>query len=124
MNREYPKPRRHAEKIQKLVDSVLNSNGDSAPAIRLAVEQIAAARAGRPSRTGGQLPAEIVNYVDKVDRNAHKVTDADIEALRAVGFTEDAIFELTICAALGAGLARLKRGLAAMKGGADAAQKD
>jgi alkylhydroperoxidase family enzyme len=46
-----------------------------------------------------------------VRRHAYKVTDAQIEALRAADFSEDDIFELTVAAAVGAGLDRLDAGL-------------
>lgn len=124
MKKEYQKPGRHDEKIQTLIDSVLNGSGDSNPELRRAVEQRAAAHASRQSGGGGLLPQEVGSYVDKIARHAYKVTDADIEALRDAGYSEDAIFELTLSAALGAGMARLERGLAAMKGGVDAAQED
>jgi alkylhydroperoxidase/carboxymuconolactone decarboxylase family protein YurZ len=46
-----------------------------------------------------------------------------IEALRNAGYSEEAIFEMTLSAAIGAGQARLERGLAALKGVQDAAQE-
>ncbi len=115
------KLRQHVAKIQTLVDSVLNSRGDSDPELRRAVEQSAAAHNGRLPEGGVQLPPELAGYVDKIARHAYKVTDEDIESLRDAGLSEDAIFELTLCAALGAGMVRLERGMAAMKGGDDAA---
>ena len=117
------KPRRHAEKIQSLVENVLHSRGDSDPELRRAVENQAAIHAGRLQGGSPRLPQELGNYVDKVARHAFKVTDADIEALRDIGYSEDAIFELTISAALGAGIARFDRAMAAMKGGANATEK-
>jgi alkylhydroperoxidase family enzyme len=121
MNDSASKLRRHAGKIQTLVDSVLNSRGDSDPELRRAVEQRAAAHAGCSSGSDVQLAEELVTYVDKIARHAYKVIDADIEALRDAGYSEDAIFELTLSAALGAGIARLKCGITAMKGDPDAA---
>jgi len=47
-------------------------------------------------------------YIDKVARNAYKIIDEDIEALKSLGFTEDEIFELTIVAAFSAGETRVK----------------
>ena len=44
------------------------------------------------------------------------MTDADMDALRKAGYSEDAIFDITASAAVGAGLGRLERGLAALKG--------
>ena len=116
-------PRRHAGKIQSLLDSVLNSRGDSDPELRRALEHQAATHAGRLPEGGPLLPQELSNYVDKVARHAFKVTDADIETLRDAGYSEDAIFELTLCAAIGAGIARLDRAIAAMKGDVNALKK-
>ena len=117
------KLRRHAGKIQSLVDSLLNSRGDSDPELRRAVEHQAAIHAGRLPQGGPRLPQKLSTYVDKVARHAFKVTDADIETLRDAGYSEDAIFELTLCAALGAGIARLDRAIAAMKGDVNAPKK-
>jgi len=66
----------------------------------------------------------LATYVKKVALYAYKTTEEDIEALRRAGYSEDAIFEITVSAALGAGMIRLEQGLAAMKGDTDAAQKD
>ncbi len=55
--------------------------------------------------------------MDKVARQAYKVTDDDIAALRQAGYSLDTIFEVTLSAALGAGMSRLERGLAVLKGG-------
>jgi alkylhydroperoxidase family enzyme len=54
------------------------------------------------------LPEPAQRYVDKVHRHAYRVVDADVEVLRDAGWSEEAIFELTIAAALGAGLRRLE----------------
>ena len=84
-------PQRHAGKIQSLLGSVLNSRGDSDPELRRAVELRAATHAGRLPEGGQLLPQELGNYVDKVARHAFKVTDADIETLRADGLSDEAI---------------------------------
>jgi hypothetical protein len=39
--------------------------------------------------------------IDKVAKHVYKVTDADIAAARASGLSEDQIFELVVCAAIG-----------------------
>ena len=117
------KAHRHAEIIQSLVDSLLNGRGDSDPELRRAVEQQAAAHAGRLAENGPRLPQELSRYVDKVALHAFKITDDDIEALRESGHSEDAIFELTLCATLGAGIARLERAITAMKGDLNAPDK-
>lgn len=53
-------------------------------------------------------------YLDKVRRHAYEVTDADVQALKDAGFSEDEIFERTVAAAAAAGFARLDAGLGAL----------
>ena len=65
--------------------------------------------------TGQEVPAALATYVQKVNRHAYQVTDEDVQALLAAGYTEDQIFELTASTALGAGLARLEVALAALQ---------
>jgi alkylhydroperoxidase family enzyme len=60
------------------------------------------------------IDPSLASFVAKVRRHAYRVTDAEIVALRASGLTEDAIFELTAAAALGAALVRLHAGLRAI----------
>ena len=61
-----------------------------------------------------EIPGLLGEYVRRVRHCAWEITDADIEALRGADYEEDQIFEATVCAALGAGLARLKQGLAVL----------
>lgn len=68
----------------------------------------AAAQPARPT------PPDFAAYLDKVRTGAYRVTDADVEGLKAAGHSEDEIFEQTVSAAVGAGLLRLEAGLTAM----------
>jgi alkylhydroperoxidase family enzyme len=102
---------RYASLVRTLADTLLSAPGDTPSELRRAVE---ARAAGRDSP---DLPKVLEPYVEKVGFHAYRVVDADIEALKAAGYSEDAIFEITLSAALGAGLVRLERGLAAMRGG-------
>ena len=54
-------------------------------------------------------------YCDTVRRHAYRVTDAQVDELRVAGLGEDEIFEVTVAAAVGAGLDRLEAGLAALR---------
>jgi alkylhydroperoxidase family enzyme len=67
--------------------------------------------AARPDRAA---PEAMTEYLDKVRRNAPTVTDADVDALKAAGFSEDEIFEQTVATAVAAGLERLDAGMAAL----------
>jgi alkylhydroperoxidase family enzyme len=52
-------------------------------------------------------PAVMDAYLAKVHATAYKITDANVEALKAEGLTEDEIFEQTVAAAISEGLRRL-----------------
>jgi alkylhydroperoxidase family enzyme len=109
---------------QRLIDAVLNSPGETDPTLRRAIEEQSAQLSSSSPQPVVQGPPALVAYVKKVALSAYKTTDEDIEALRRAGYSEDAIFEITVSAALGAGMTRLERGLAALKGDTNAAQKD
>ena len=64
--------------------------------------------AAQPDRAA---PAEMEPYLDKVRRAAYQVTDADVDELRAAGFSEDEIFEQTVSVAVSEGLLRLDAAL-------------
>ena len=75
-------------------------------------ERIALLReAAQPER---EAPPEFAAYLEKVRRAAYTVTDADVQALKDAGFSEDEIFERTVSAAVAAGLERLDAGLRAV----------
>lgn len=104
--------------VKHLAQAVLTGPGALAAGIRQAIEGAAARHGGRlEGQAEDALPAIVRPYVEKVARYAYKVTDEDIQALQQAGYSEDAIFEITVSAALGAGMGRLERGLAALRGG-------
>jgi len=49
----------------------------------------------------------MASYLQKVRERAYTVTDAEVEALKAVGLSEDEIFEQTVAVAVDEGLRRL-----------------
>jgi hypothetical protein len=52
-------------------------------------------------------PPSMEPYLAKVRDRAYTITDADVEALKAAGCSEDEIFEQTVAVAIGQGLRRL-----------------
>src|SRR2546422_9978138 len=105
----------HASDMQRLVEAVLAGPGTLDPDIR------------RAAAEGGDVPEALRGYLDKVARHAYKVTDEDVEGLRAAGYSEDQIFEATVRCALGACMRRLEAGLSAIEKGtweADSAGRD
>jgi hypothetical protein len=63
----------------------------------------------------GTAPDEPLGpFVAKVREASYRVTDEDIAGLKADGLGEEAIFEVTVAAALGAALHRFEAGLRAV----------
>lgn len=83
---------------------MLAGPGETAPELR---QRLAA---------GVEVPDDLAGYADKVRRHAYKVMEEDLQALREAGYTENAIFEVTLSVALGAALTRLDSGLRALRG--------
>lgn len=105
---------RYEELARRLRESVLQSRGDTDSALRRAVEARTAALGGRAEAPASELPPELAAYVDKIGLHAYKITEEDLAALKRAGYSEDAIFEISVAAAVGAGMSRLERGLAAL----------
>ena len=60
------------------------------------------------------LPQPMHPLIDKVAYNAYKVTDEDINALKETGVSEDQIFELIVCGAVGQASRQYENALAAL----------
>jgi hypothetical protein len=85
-----------------LVDRVLNGDG------RAPAEQ----RARAFGNDGLAPPLDAL--IDKVASRPAQVSDADFAAAKASGFSEDQLFELVICAAVGQSTRLYEAGLAAL----------
>jgi alkylhydroperoxidase family enzyme len=92
---------RHADKIAALRRAILETPGIAS------LDQRAAAESAAPTGSAD-------GYLDKVRRESYRIVDDDIDALRAAGLTEDAIFELTLAAALGEATRILDRSIGAL----------
>jgi alkylhydroperoxidase family enzyme len=98
-----PKSRldRLADAVRRLQHAVLEADTAQTPA-----------RLRRSAYDGAVDEPVLDRYVATVRDHAQRVTDADITALGGAGLSEDAIFELTVAAAVGAATRRLVTGLA------------
>jgi alkylhydroperoxidase family enzyme len=91
---------KYAEQVQEMERRILSAPGALDPQVR------DAAMRGTPLE---DPLAEA--YVEKVRLHAYKITDQEMDDLRAAGWSEEQIFELTVSAAYGAGKRRLDAGL-------------
>jgi len=103
----------YPEEVRRLMLAVLDGPGEASKDLRRAAATHAA-RLGAGHRPALPIPADLEGYVRLVALHAAEVTDEDVAALKQAGYSEDAIFDITVAAALGAGLARLERGLRAL----------
>jgi len=62
------------------------------------------------------LTDPLSTLIDKVARHAYKITDENIAGARASGLSEDQIFEVVVCAAIGQATRQHETALAALKG--------
>ena len=60
------------------------------------------------------LPQPLSTLIEKVAKRASTVTDEDIAAAKASGLSEDQIFEIVVCAAIGQATRQYETALAAL----------
>ena len=61
------------------------------------------------------LPEPLGALVDKVARHAYRVTDEDITAAKMSDVSEDQVFEIVVCAAIGQATRQYDTALAALE---------
>jgi alkylhydroperoxidase/carboxymuconolactone decarboxylase family protein YurZ len=88
---------------QDLVTHVLKGNAYSSEAERHA------------AFNDSGLTGPLKTLIDKVANCSHKVTDDDIAAVKGSGISEDQIFELVVCAAVGRASRQYANGLRALE---------
>lgn len=85
-----------------LVDRALEGEGQASPEIR------------RAAFNNEGLPEPFSQFVEKVAHNARMVTDVDIGTLQSAGLSEDQIYEIVVCAAIGQATRQYQNALAAL----------
>lgn len=101
--------------VEKLRARVLESRAAISPADlrRDVYGYVAALVRGTPPAAA--LSPALEPYIRKVALNAYKVVDRDVDVMRAAGLSVDDIFEVTVVAAVSAGVARLEVALDALE---------
>jgi alkylhydroperoxidase family enzyme len=74
---------------REIVGHILEAQGKTSPALR------------RAAFDNKGLEAPLDAFINKLATQPARVTDEDVGAARAFGLSEDQIFELVICAAVG-----------------------
>ncbi len=85
-----------------LVERVVEGPGEASQALR------------RAAFANEGLNPPLSELVDKVAQRPYRVSDADIAAVRADGLSEDQVFELVVCAAIGQSARQYQTALAAL----------
>ena len=105
----------HALQMEEMLGAVATRAGATTAALREQVKAYARRLSLNASSDPLDVPPELVVYVRKVTFHAYKVLDEDIACLQEAGYSDDALFEITLSVATGTALARLERGLHALK---------
>lgn len=94
-------------KLQAAVDALLTQPGATRTELRRAVLEYTRSSAA-------PAPEALREFVDKIAERPWTVSDEDFARLRAAGYSEDELYEVTLAAAIGAGLQRFDAGLRAL----------
>ena len=86
-----------------LTSRILEGDGKAPPSER------------RAAFNNGGLAGSLGALVDKVARHAYRVTDEDIAAATVSGLSEDQVFEIVVCAAVGQAARQYDTALAALE---------
>jgi len=95
----------------------LSVDGSTEPSLRRAVEAHAArVRGGK--RPEEAIPEAITEYVNRLSLYAYRITDELFDGLRDAGYSDEAIYEITVAGAFGASFASIEPLFEALYGAA------
>ncbi|HEU5441563.1 MAG TPA: hypothetical protein VFU88_19925 [Ktedonobacterales bacterium] len=97
--------RRRAKQMTALLRAVLESPGATDPTMRQAVFH------------GTSPDGPLGEYVAKIRQQSYRIGDDDVQRVLESGYGQDAVFELTVAAALGTAAERCEAGMRAMRDG-------
>jgi hypothetical protein len=92
---------RQAQKV--LVKRILEGDGKASPSDR------------RAAFNNSGVAEPLRRLVDKVAKDAYRITDEDVTAAKVSGLSEDQVFEIAVCAAVGQATRQYETALAALK---------
>ena len=87
---------------------MFTTDGESDPALRRAVEAFVKKQWNYEKAADLELPENLQSYMTKLSLYAYKITQSDVDALKAAGYSEREIYELTIVGCLGQALVGLE----------------
>jgi hypothetical protein len=93
----------HDDEVYDLIKTVLESPGVTENTVR------------KELFSNKNIPESLTKYAGKIRNESYRISDYDIKELLASGYSEDAIFEITVSTSLGAASERLNIGLNALK---------
>lgn len=100
----------HKNLIQNVSESVYKGEGETQTTLRASIREkiIQEVNTGKTSSLDNPT---LNNYLEKLAHDPQKILDKDIFQLKAEGFSEDAIYEITVTAAWAAGNSRLHKAM-------------
>ena len=92
--------------VQQVLESVLGEQGHSEQVLRKNLFDFAKAAADTETQAP-ELSSDLQTFMDKLVHYPYKMLDRDVDNLKSLGYSEDQLFEMTLAAAIGAGVGRL-----------------
>jgi hypothetical protein len=93
---------KYQQLYQNLINRTLKGKGESTQRQRQA------------AFNNADLPQAVNTLINKVAHEAYKITNNDIASAKTTGISEDQLFELIICGAIGQASRQYESGLAAL----------
>ena len=94
--------------MHQISHALLTTLGDTNPVLRKNIIDYVMSKTLGKDRNLDFLDPSVITLVDKVAFAAYSIEDEDVVMLRSSGWSDDAIYEIILSAAYGAGLARMQ----------------
>lgn len=96
--------------MYQIGNALLTTPGDTTPVLRQHIIDYVVCKTlgvGQNPESFKALDEEVFTLVDKVTFASYSIEDEDLNILRSSGWSDDALYEIILTAAYGAGLARM-----------------
>ena len=95
-------------RMYKIGNALLTAPGDTNPELRKHIIDYVVYKTLGLGENPEPLDREVIILVDKVTFASYSIEDEDLVILQSSGWSDDALYEIILTAAYGAGLARMQ----------------
>lgn len=102
--------------VERGRECLLSADGETDPSLRHTMEAFVKAQWGIAGADEPSMPRELTSYLEKLSLHAYRIDGNDVDALRAIGYSDEMIYEVTIVGAFGSALVGLEQLFEALYG--------